>query len=156
MKVWTPEDPTPIALIVSNGVVRWNYSLLTDAATRYHLAALDEDAKKKGWISAGRLDEARMKYIRTEKIGAEEMYVFETEPSELTKQSNPTHFQRAQIHVGALDGILRKLTLYDHQGKETDSLTYTNIRRDSSISDKDFEFTPPPGTQIHEVSEVPN
>jgi len=46
------------------------------------------------------------------------------------------------------------MILYNKQNEETDSITFSNIRKDSSISKKDFDFTPPKGTQIHEVKDV--
>ena len=74
--------------------------------------------------------------------------------SALTKHKNPSQPGKRQIFIDVQNGIIRKMILYNKQNEETDSVTFSKIRKDSSISKNDFNFTPPKGTQIHEVKDV--
>jgi len=143
-----------MAYNISNGKVRWNYIPSLKIALKYNIEELNEDAKQKGWISAANLDEASLRYLGKEHLGNEEMYLLEGESSAFNKYENPSQPGKRQIYIDVQNGIIRKMILYNKQNEETDSVTFSNIRKDPSIALKDFDFTPPKGTQIHEVNKV--
>jgi len=143
-----------IGLSVSNGKIHWNYIPSLKLAFKYDLKSLDEDARKKGWASAGYLEEDSIHYLGKEQLGNVEVLVFEGKQSMLRAPRNSKGPGKGRVYFSGNDGILRKLVTYDHQGNETGSQTFSNIHLDSSISAKDFEFTPPDGTQIMETKGI--
>jgi len=151
-----PEDGSLIGLVVFNGHIQWNYIPIINVAFKYHMDALHEDAQRKFGISANYIDENSVQYLKRDKVGMEETYVFEGEPSALITQNDPEHPTKAKVYISVTDGTIRKTALYDQQGRETFSQTCGNVRPDASISDKDFEFTPPEGTRVIDVADVGN
>jgi len=143
-----------IGLIISNGEIRWNYMPSLKFAYKHDLKALDEDARLKGWASAGYFEEGSIQYLGIEQLEKEKVYVFEGTQSALKTPKNSNHPGKSRVYFSIKDGIPRKIVLYDHQGQETGSQIFSNIRKDLSISAKDFEFTPPEGTNIFEVKDV--
>ena len=143
-----------IGLIISNGKIQWNYMPSLNFAFKYDLNALDEDAREKGWIAADYFEEDSIQFLGREQMGKEEMYVFVGTQSALRRPEHFKHPGKARVYFSVKDGLPRKIVSYDHQGQETGSQTFSNIRKDASISAKDFEFTPPEGTRVHEVKDV--
>ena len=147
-------DHKLIGLSVSNGKIKWTYIPRVNSVLKYDVKALDEDAQLKGWLSADELDEASLEYVGTAQLGGEKVYVIEGEHSALIKHENPDSPGTTRFYVGTKDGIIRKVISFNQEGREIGSQTFSNIRIDRSISEKDFEFTPPEGTQIHEINDV--
>jgi len=143
-----------MGFVISNGKVKWNYIPFGKLALKYELGELDEDAKRKGWKSAASLDETSLEYLGEEQLALEEVYVLEGTHSDFQKQNNPAKPGKVKVFIGIKDGITRKVITYNQEGREVGSQTFSNIRIDPSISEKDFEFVPPEGTQIHEVKDV--
>ncbi len=139
---------------ISNGKVRWNYMPFAKLTLKYELEELDKDAQKKGWSSAASVDEASLEYLGEEQLVLEQVYVLEGSHSDLEKLNNPDNPGKVKVFVGVKDGIIRKVITYNREGHEISSQTFSNIRIDHSISDKDFEFVPPEGTKIYEVKDV--
>ena len=153
-KVWRIEDGKLIGLTVSNGKIRWVYSPITNMARKYIKQTMHEDAQEKGWFSADVLNEASLVYLGKNQLEGEEVYIIEGEPSDLIKQKNPNPPGKTRFYIGAKDGIMRKIITYNPDGREIGSQTFKNIQRDLSISNQDFDFTPPEGAQILEVKDV--
>ena len=143
-----------IALNMSNGKIRWNYIPRLKLAFKYDIKAINEDARQKGWISAGYMDEKSIRYVGREKLDHEDMYVFKGTQSALRKSKTSKHLEELRMYLSAKDGTIRKIVSQDHEGQESYTQTFFNIRKDSSISEKDFEFTPPQGTQVQEIKDV--
>ncbi len=153
-KNWRVEDNTLLGISSNNKNFKWLYIPRLNAVLKYDRKALNEDAQQKGWLSAAALDGASLQYVGKESMRGEEVYVIQAEPNALLKHENPDPPGNTQFYIGAKDGIMRKIVTYDSQDRETGSQIFSNIRIDPSISDKDFEFVPPEGTQIHEVKEI--
>ena len=148
------EDGTLIGLIISNEKIKWNYIPKISYAIKYNKETMKEDAQQKGWLSLDYFDKDNFHYIGKEQLGEEAMYVFEGKQSSFTKQKNPEGSGNARVYISAQDGTIRKFISYNENGQKVSSQIYSNIRKDPSISSKDFEFIPPEGTKIHEVREV--
>ena len=148
------ENGRLMGLVISNGKIKWNYMPSIGFAKKYHKGAMMADAKRKGWSTLDFFDQGDFQYKGKEQLGKNEMFVFEGEQSSLSKQKNPERSGKARVYISTHDGIVRKFISYDKNGKEVASQTFSEIRKDSLISDKDFEFIPPEGTQIHEIKDV--
>ena len=142
------------AFIISNGLIRWNYMPRLNFALKYDEEALDQDARLKGWLSADYFKEDSFQYVGIERLGKEEMYVFEGQQSAVKKLKNEEQPRTARVYVNVKNGILQKFIEYDHTGDKVSTQTLSNIQPDTSISAKDFNFTPPEGTRIQEVKDV--
>jgi outer membrane lipoprotein-sorting protein len=143
-----------LALSISNGKIRWNYIPSLKFAFKHDMKSLDEDARQKGWASAGYLEEDTFQYLGSAQLENVEVFIFEGKQNVLRAPRNSKEPGRARVYFGAQDGILRKMVELDHEGSEVASKTIFNIRIDPSISQKDFEFTPSEGTQITEVKDI--
>ena len=143
-----------LGLIISDGQIQWNYSPSRKYAFKYDLKALDEDARQKGWTSADYFEKGSLQYVGREHLEQEEMYVFEGTSSALLERNSPDPPGKTRMYLSVKNGIIRKIVKYDHKGQITLSKTFSNIRKDPSITAKDFEFTPPEGTRIFNVKDV--
>ncbi len=54
---------------------------------------------------------------------------------------------------GAEDGVVRKMIMFNEEGKEMMSQSYTNIQLNIEVADSQFEFTPPEGIQTVDMTE---
>ncbi len=140
--------------IISNGSIRWNYSPRFNFALKYDDKALNEDARLKGWLSSDYFNEGSFQYLGKERLGKDEMHVFEGEQSALHKLKNDEKPGTARVYVNVKTGILQKFIEYDQTGAEISTQTFNHIQPDASISVKDFNFTPPAGTKIQEVKDI--
>lgn len=151
---WRLKDGIHLGNSISNGKIEWVYIPRVKVALKYDRSALDNDAQQKGWLSTAELDEASLLYVGKESIEGEEFYVIEGEPSAFTKHDNPEPLGKSRFYISTIDGIVRKIVIFDPQGQIVTTQTRFNIKLDATISEKDFEFTPPEGTKIHEVKDV--
>ncbi len=152
----SPEDGSLLGVFVSNGEVEWVYLPMLNTAFKSNLEALHADAQGKYGISANYIDEGTVRYLGKEQLGTEKTHVFEGTPSALIKKREPAHPAKVRVYISAMDGTIRKVAFYDKRGKETYAETCGNVRKDASISVEDFEFIPPEGTRVIEVSDVGN
>jgi len=143
-----------IGLNISNGKIRWNYMPSRKFAFKYDLKALDEDARQKGWTSADYFEKGSLQYVGKEHLELEEMYVFEGTSSALRQRNSPDPPGKTRMYLSVKNGIIRKMIEYDHKGQITLTKTFSHIRKDPSITAKEFEFTPPEGTRILNVKGV--
>ena len=148
------EDGSPLATIVSDGTIKWHYMPSVKFAFKYDLTAFDEDAQQKFGTSADYYDIETLTYLERDQVGTEDVYVFEVQPMESIKQEDPEHRGNARTYISVNDGTLRRTVTYGQEGNETNIHTYSNVRKDASISMRDFEFVPPAGTQVVEVNDT--
>ncbi len=130
------KDKRSIACRFNNGVVKWNYN----PELRF---AIKETSGGHEWLAR-----ETVHYLRTEYLTGEKVYVFECKGNSEIPIESPDKFDRCEFFFRTEDGLFRKLITYDAQGRVLATLNHFNIRPDSSITEKDFEFDPPPGTQV--------
>ena len=58
-----------------------------------------------------------------------------------------------EMWIGADDGLVRKMTLFNEEGKEMMTHSYMNVEINTEVNDSQFEFTPPEGTQVMDMTE---
>lgn len=141
-------------LVVTNGRVKWIYMPHLNVAQRYDLEAMNKDAQETYGLLADYIDEESIRYVGADTIEAEEVYVLEGHPSPIIKKRDPKHPSRAKFFVGIKDGLVRKVAFYDQQENEAFSQIFWNIREDKRISLSDFEFTPPEGVRVFQVTDT--
>jgi len=133
------KDDRLIGFSISNGVTRWNY------LPKYKLA-LKRNAHGHEWI-----DKQSVRHVRTEFLGGEEVYVIEAQGSAGIPVDNLDFFGRTEFYIGTQDGIIRQAIIFNSKNKIKGTQIFFNIRPDPSISEEDFEFVPPQGTQIFDL-----
>ncbi len=96
-----------------------------------------------------------IRYLGTEKLAGQEVYLFEATPSD-TKGMEQTQFtpSRVKLWVGTDNGVLFKMAAYDRQGQEMLSQSFSAIELDVSVADSLFVFTPPEGIQVVDMTEA--
>ncbi len=155
-EIRSAEDGSLLGIVVKNGQVQWEYVPMINAAFKSNMEALHADAESKYGISAHYVDPNSIQYLEKAKVGTEETYVFEGAPSVLITKRDPNHPAKMKVYISARDGTIRKTTSYDKRGRETFVQVCGNVRKDASIPVEDFEFIPPEGTRVIEVSDVVN
>jgi outer membrane lipoprotein-sorting protein len=92
-------------------------------------------------------------HVRNEEIDGGKACVFQGLPEKSDMQKIPFAPAKIELWIGADDGLLRRMVFFNEEGKEMMSQSYTNIQRDVEVPDDQFEFTPPEGTQVVDMTE---
>jgi outer membrane lipoprotein-sorting protein len=102
-------------------------------------------------------DQATVKLLRTDTLEGTDVYVFEGEMPKgavgAPQMQIPFLPAKMQAWVSAGDGLLRKMVMLDKEGKETMTQTYSNIVLNKDYPDSQFQFTPPAGAQVMDMTE---
>ncbi len=95
-----------------------------------------------------------IRYIGTEKLDETTTNVFEAAPKEKIEfERMPFVPAKMKLWIGADDGFIRKVVTLDEEGKEMMSMSFTNIQMNVEIADTQFEFKPPKGAQVMDMTE---
>ncbi len=92
-------------------------------------------------------------HVRTEEIDGSKACVFQGLPGKSDRQKIPFAPARIELWIGADDGLVRKMVFINEEGKEMMSQSYTNIQLNVEVADSQFEFTPPEGVQVVDMTE---
>ena len=150
-------------IFVSDGKIAWVYQPVMKMVTKVDLTKVSAEMKNlpggqqiSGDISKPLrgLNEESIAFVRTEKFGGDEVYVFQGSPRETAmKQQVPFVPSRLELWIGADDGLVRKMIVFSEEGKKIMSQSYTNIEKNIKVPDSKFEFTPPEGVQVMDMTE---
>ncbi|MCM8783837.1 MAG: outer membrane lipoprotein-sorting protein [Candidatus Omnitrophica bacterium] len=159
IEIAIPNIPNATQLTISNGEIMWQHLPFLKVASRIDLASLKKEfgdayfAYSKEDISKPLKDteESSIKYLGKEMMGENECFVLEAEPKQGTTQEIP--FSRLKVWIDTTLGIERKTVFYSPEGKEVFSRSYENISVNIPIADTEFEFYPPEGTEVIDVTE---
>ena len=147
--------------IVSDGTTVWTYQPMLKMAHKIDAkkVAAETGIEQAGQQSsdltkplAGLVPES-VKLVRTETVGGVESYVFEGAPAMPKMPQIPFKPAKIEVSVGAEDGLLRKSVMFDADGKEMMSQTYDNIEVNVELPEEKFQFTPPEGVQVSDMTE---
>lgn len=146
---------------ISDGETLWNHQPLMKMAIKIDLgkvmAATKNEApgQQDGNISRPfqGFDRKSIAYIGTEKLGEATVHVFEGSPDGGPVKELPFAPAKIKTWVGD-DGLLRKMSMLNDKDAEMMSQTYTDIKAGVELDDKLFEFAPPEGTQVMDMTEV--
>ncbi|MCM8765258.1 MAG: outer membrane lipoprotein carrier protein LolA [Candidatus Omnitrophica bacterium] len=159
MEISMPNIPTATQLTISNGEIMWQYLPFLKAASKVDLSTLKKEfgesyfayAKEDISQPLKEVKEESLKYSGKEKIGMEECFVLEAEPKDNSRQE--ISFSRVKVWIDINSGLEKRVVFYNSEGKEVLSRTYENISVNIPIEDKEFEFSPPEGTEIMDMTE---
>ena len=92
-------------------------------------------------------------YIKTEKVNGEQTYVFEGKPKVSQMNNMPFSLEKMKLWLSVKDGMPRKVVIFDKDGKEIMTQEYSNIKINIDIPDSQFEFNPPEGVQVTDMTD---
>ena len=148
-------------VVVSNGQTAWTYQPEMKMVTKINLEKIAAETKQGvGKQMAGDISKPfqvfqreSISYIRTGKMDGGKVYVFQGVPKTAEMQQTPFAPAKMEMWIGVDDGLLRKMIMFNEKGKETMSQSYTNIELNMEVADSQFEFTPPEGVQVTDMTE---
>ncbi|MBI4227355.1 MAG: outer membrane lipoprotein carrier protein LolA [Candidatus Omnitrophica bacterium] len=144
-------------LVVSDGAVEWQYFPGRKMAHRTEWATV-KAAGAPPEISAIRgphqpfLD-LKADSLRVVSEAPNAPLVFEADPAPALMAEAPFAPGKIRVEVSEADGLARRLTMTDAQGREVLSQEYTNVRLNPPVPDASFTFTPPDGVEVVDISE---
>ena len=80
---------------------------------------------------------------------------FEAEPQPATVQGSPVPIKKVRLEVAEKDGMLREMVMLDEKGETVLTQRFTDLEVEPALSDGQFKFTPPQGTQVTELPPAP-
>ncbi len=145
---------------VSDGRITWVYQPQMKMVTKIDLERVTAEMKEKmGESNSGDISKPFQGFqqetlsYRIKKAGGEKFYVFQGLPKIPERQKMTFSPARMEMWLGADDGLARKIIMFTEEGKEMMSQVYTNVKINVSIADSRFEFTPPEGVQVMDMTE---
>lgn len=148
--------------VVSDGKTVWTYQPMIKMVSKIDLekviAATGVDKAGQQASSDitkpfGSLKPDTVKLLGTEELDGVKAVVFEGMPQTGELPNMPFKFSKMKIWVRADDGLLHKMVWFDENGKEIMSQTCVNIQTGIDIPASKFEFTPPEGVQVMDMTE---
>lgn len=146
--------------IVSNGKTTWSYQPNMKIAQKMDLEKIiaetgNDTGQKNGDPSNPfqSLNRDSIAYVRTDKIDGKDVYIFQGIPQVTEAENVPFIPAKIEIGLSADNGMLSKIVMFSNEGKEMMSQSYSNVQLDINIPDSQFEFTPPEGVQVMDMTE---
>ena len=94
-----------------------------------------------------------IRYVGIRKDQEPAVYLFEAEPSAPLVAEAPFEPGKFRVEVAPEDGLVRRLTMTDAEGREVLRQEYTKIERDAAIGADAFSFTIPDGVEVVDITE---
>jgi len=145
---------------ISDGKITWIYQPLMKMVTKIDVEKVTAEMKEKvGESNSGDISKPFQGFqreslsYRVKKVGGEKFYVFQGLPKIPEMQKTTFAPAKMEIWLGADDGMVRKIIMFSEEGKEMMSQVYTNVNINVRIADSQFEFTPPEGVQVMDMTE---
>jgi outer membrane lipoprotein-sorting protein len=148
---------------ISNGKEVWTYQPKMNMANKIDMAKVGSAIPGAGGPGGGANDISKpfqglrpdsIALVRTEDLEGKKAYVFAGVPGEPNLPKMPFDLAKVEVWIGADDGLVHRVTMLNTQGKEIMSRTYSNIQVNVEAADSLFEFTPPPGVQVMDMTEA--
>ncbi len=150
-------------IMISDGTTVWTYQPTLNMANKINLVKLQAETglENAGQHNTGDIakpfggfDPKTIKPAGTEVLDGVKTYAFEGSPktAELP-QGFPFRPAKIKVWVGADDGQLRQMVMFDKDGKQMMSQTYDHVQLNVPAPDSQFEFAPPKGVQVRDMTE---
>lgn len=147
--------------VVSDGKTTWTYQPQMNMAQKIDIGRIVEETgiditeQHGGELSnaLGGLEKDSISYVKTDTINGEEVYIFEGKPKDSDMGNMPFTLSKMQLWLSPKDGMPRKVIIFDEGNKQIMSQEYSNMKVNIDIPDSRFEFTPPEGVQIMDMTE---
>ena len=151
-----PAQDEVAQLVVSDGAVEWQYFPGRKTAHRTDWAKVKE-AGAPADVLAIRGPHQPFLDLKPESVRLVEtkgdLSVFEADPAPALIAEAPFAPGKIRVEVSAADGLARRLTMSDADGKEVLAQDYTGVRLKPAITESSFTFTPPAGVEVVDISE---
>lgn len=150
-------------VIVSNGTTVWTYQPTMGMVARIDLARVAAEAGTTPNTQHGGdlsqplhgLDPASAKLVRTEQVDGKDVFVFEGAPKQVgVPGMMPFTPAKIEVWVAAEDGLVRRMTMVNDEGKEMLRQTYSAVELNVEAPDSQFEFVPPENAQVMDMTEA--
>lgn len=146
--------------IISDGKTVWTYQPNMKTVQKMDLekiiAETGDDTRQKNGDPSNpfqSLNRDSIAYVRTDKIDGKDVYIFQGIPQATEKKDMPFIPAKIEIGLSADNGMLSKMVMFNEEGKEMMSQSYSNVKVNINIPDSEFEFTPPEGVQVMDMTE---
>jgi len=148
-------------IYISNGKTAWAYQPTMKMVTKINMEKITAEMKdsgmgqKPGDISKPfqGFDKESVSFDRTDTIGGEKVYVFKGTPQNMNMDKMPFAISIMEMWIGADNGLAMKMAMFNEEGVEIMTQTYSNIELNIEVDESRFEFTPPEGVQVMDMTE---
>lgn len=151
----------------STGDILWTYMPSMKMVQKIDLSELKAMAPKQSGMTETSditkpfegFAEDSIKYIETKNVDDMEVHVFEALPDKLGQspqgQSVPQVLPKKMVlWLNADNGLPQKVWMLNEDGSTMMEQTYSNFRINVPIDDSEFDFTPPEGAQVMDMTEA--
>ena len=144
---------------VSDGKITWVYQPQMKMVTKIDMEKVTAEMKEKTGAKSGDISKPFQGFqretlsYRIKKAGGKKFYVFQGLPKIPETQKTTFTPTKMEMWLGADDGLVRKIIMFTEEGKEMMSQVYTNVKINVRLADSQFEFTPPEGVQVMDMTE---
>jgi outer membrane lipoprotein-sorting protein len=147
--------------VISDGTTVWTYQPTLrmvhkiDTAQVAAETGIEHSAQQGGDVMRPfqSLQAESIKWLRSDESEGVEIHVFEGTPAVPDLPQIPFTPAKIELWVGVEDGLLRKATMYDAEGNEVISQSYDNIEVNVDVPEEKFQFVPPEGIQVLDMTE---
>ena len=150
--------------VISDGETMWQTVKMPMGlqVVKYDLATMDASAAAQisglgpwGTVDADRIEELKNQVLLQfdlhiggmDEVSGAPVYVVDAKPR-IGAQTGPLPIDRMQFRVGAEDGFVRTMNVYDKAGHALVSLSIQDLAFDVGAADSLFAYTPPPGVPV--------
>ena len=148
-------------IIVSDGKTAWTYQPAMNMVTKIDMEKVKAESQGEMPEKIGSdiskafngLTDGSISYVRSDTADGVKVSVFQGTPEIKEAPNMPFKPAKIEIWVGDDDGLARKMIMYNDEGKEMMTQSYTNVKLNVPVDDSIFEFTPPEGAQVMDMTE---
>lgn len=144
---WETAAPHPELLMVTDKEI-WNYLPDEELAYRYS-RELAEDSRSLIQVITGQSALSRDFDVESAQSPEDGTLVHLL----LYPKDPTTELTEAQIWIDPSTSLIRRVMVMDFYGN-TNTIELQNLKPNASVSDKDFQFTPPKGTEVEDHVET--
>ncbi|MBN1291414.1 MAG: outer membrane lipoprotein carrier protein LolA [Candidatus Latescibacteria bacterium] len=148
-------------ITVSDGKTAWTYQPAMNMVTKIDLEKVKAETQGEmpekigsdlSKAFNGLIDDSTS-YVRSDTVDGVKVSVFQGTPEIKDAPNMPFTPAKIETWVGDNDGLLRKMIMFNDEGKEMMTQSYSNIKINVAVDDSYFEFTPPEGAQVIDMTE---
>ena len=148
-------------VLYNDGTTLWTYQPDMKIASRIDIKKVTAETKEESAGQQGDISQPfkgfqrdSITLIRENSTNNEKVLVFQGIPEKTgVKMMNFTP-AKIEIWIGAGDGLVRRMILFNDEGKEMMTQSYENIKVNIEVDDSTFAFVPPEGTQVNDMTEA--
>ena len=148
-------------ILYNDGTTLWTYQPDMKIASRIDIKKVTAETKEGSAGQQGDISQPfkgfqrdSIKFIREDSTNNEKVLVFQGIPEKTgVKMMNFTP-AKIEMWIGAGDGLVRRMILFNNEEKEMMSQSFENIKVNIGVDDSTFTFVPPEGVQTNDMTEA--